>query len=353
MCAPEKTMSRRWSRVLRGGLLVIFLLTLVIAQGPRVAAQEKSMEGGAATAPAGEGEAAPVEEAGGEAVEPPVVEKESIKVRPREARAFSVEALLSEPAFVFEMAGRRDPFAGPSKPHGAAEGPETTGKKATKVTMGKARQLSVEEQQQLVDRAQELFNQIKACIAAQDYQQAIRLHDEELMKIMARKEDITAPTLKTKLLAIESGAASVEKLIAEAKLNILYEQITGLHSAVTAAFQAGDYENVIKLAGDLEKVFSVGREALLAAPDSQKRQEVAALKTQADLYRQKAEVRLEFSKKQFVIAGIAWSPQKSFVIVNDKDLTVGATIDDVKIVGIAPGKITMEFKGETFEKYVE
>ena len=310
-----------------------------------VAAQEDPTEGT-------ETEESAEEEAPAEVEEPPVVEKAAITVRPVETEDFTIEKALEYPLYEFRMAGRRDPFARPDQAEAALPGAQdTTGGGSTVITLPD--KLTVEQQKELVDKAATLLAQIKERIDAQEYREAVRIHDRELAPILKRREDITVPNLKARLTAVETQAATIEKAIAEAKVTVLHEQMIEMESVLLSSWKAADYGVVVEQAGSIQEAFSDAREVLLTASDSEKKRRIAQIKTEADSYGHRGQVRLEFADKELVISGIAWSPGRSFAIVNGRDMGVGAVIDEVKIVEITTSKVTMEYKGETFDKYVE
>jgi len=270
-------------------------------------------------------EEVPVEEE-----EPPVVEKEAITVRSRDKETFKIEEALAYPRFEFQMEDRRDPFARPDRADAALAGPrDVTDEGPRVITLSD--ELSPEQQKELVDKAAVLLTEIKQHIDDQDYREAVRVYDRDLAPLIKRKEDVTVPNLKSRL----------------------DDEMVGMQTVLLSRWKAADYEVVLKQANEIQKAFSDARDILLIVSDSDKKRKIARIKTEADSYGHRAKVRLEFAKKVLVISGIAWSPGRSFAIVNGRDMRVGAMIDEAKITDITTSKITMEFKGETFDKYVE
>ena len=287
-----------------------------------------------------------------EGKEPPVVVKKDVRVRRQRKPEFDLKkSILVEP-FEFDMAGRRDPFsyfterADPMDAGGqtpiTVEGPPVE----PKTTL-------IEDQTLLVTSAADLLAAIKKNIDAGNYKEAVQIYDKELKGLVERREELSDDDLRARLDVIAGEAAKVEDLINQAKLDILHDDLTVLAKRVEQSWQGARYDQVVVAAKEFEKIFTDGSSVMLGTGDVKKKQAISQMRTQVNLKKHRAEVRLEFTKKTFEITGIAWSPTTSYAIINEQDVGEGESIDDVRIVKIRPGRITMEYRGESFEKFVE
>ena len=284
--------------------------------------------------------------------EPPVIDELAIEVPPEEKKAFKLEEALAEETFVFNMNARRDPFTYFTERPGDFPEEGVTG--GTPGGLVRAPEfLPVGAQERIVKTASAAFARMKQSIAGGDYSGAMQIYERELTPIMKQKHLVTNAKLKGKLDDLEEQAAKVKDLINEAKLNELHKALLALHGRLKAAWQNADYETVVAAGEGFDAIFSEGQSVMVGAGDAAKKKAVVDMNTEVGILRRRAEVRLEFSKKSFSVAGIAWSSKKSFAIINELDMGEGEIIDGVTIVKIRPGRITMEYKGETFEKFVQ
>jgi len=284
--------------------------------------------------------------------EPPVVVKKDVRVRRQRKPEFELKkSILVEP-FEFDMANRRDPFSYFTE---RADPMDAGGQKPITVRAppDERETTPIEDQALLVTSAADLLAAIKKNIEAGNYKEAVLIYDKKLKDLVKRGEDLTDDDLRARLDVIAGEAAKVEDLINQAKLDILHDDLTILAERVEQSWKAARYDPLIVAAKEFEKIFTDGSSVMLGATEVKKRQAINQMRTQVTLKKHRAEVRLEFTKKTFEITGIAWSPTTSYAIINEQDVGVGESIEDVRIVKIRPGRITMEYRGESFEKFVE
>lgn len=315
--------------------------------GPEAAAVVVSEDDTVAT----EAPASPPVDEEDEDKEPAVVVKRDVRVRRQRKPEFDLRESIFAEAFEFDMAGRRDPFsyfaeradpidAGGQQPIELVvpEEPETT---------------PIEEQELIVTSAADLLAMMKKNIDAGNYKEAVQTYDKKLTALFKRRDELTTEPLKERLATIESEAGKVGDLINQAKLDILYDDLAAHAKRVEQSWQAARYDQVIATAKEFERIFTESSSVMLGTGDPKKKQAVNRMRTKVNLKKHRSEVRQEFAKKTFEITGIAWSPGQSLAIINEQDVAEGESIEDVRIAKIRPGRITMEYRGESFEKFVE
>ena len=283
--------------------------------------------------------------------EPLVVVRKDVRVRRQRKPEFDVKkSILSEP-FEFDMAKRRDPFGYFAE---RADPMDDGGLKSIKPPEPDEPETTpIEDQKLLVTSAADLLARMKKNIHAGKYKEAIQIYDQELKALLERRKELIDDDLRARLDEIQGEAAKVEDLINQAKLDILHEDLSVLTKRVEQSWQAARYDEVVTVAKEFEKIFTEGSSVTLGAGAPEKKQAISRMRTNVNLKQHRSEVRLEFAKKSFEITGIAWSPTRSFAIINEQDIGQGESIDDVRIVTIRPGRITMEYRGESFDKFVD
>jgi len=285
--------------------------------------------------------------------------EETLKIKagaPAEKRTIN-EQLRDEP-FIYKSPVERDPFKTPLTEKAKLTQPvvpkrRKIGKPVKGGPKGKgvpAQQLSLEQQTEILEGLADVKKQIDDAISAKkiDEKLVLGLNDQFGRRLETVDPKITDPNMRRRLRSLVQDHENIRPRLIKIMVKHFAGDIERKATVIRKEFELENYQSVITLAGELADYLEKNKDLLETDPDVGAK----VLKTMSGVaaLSRKADVRMEFAKKTFVINGINWSPEMAMAIMNEKiDVSIGTEVDGAKVVKITKTSVVLDFKGELFE----
>ncbi|MCI0651066.1 MAG: hypothetical protein L0Z55_04205 [Planctomycetes bacterium] len=196
------------------------------------------------------------------------------------------------------------------------------------------------KQEQVVEEARRLLAAIERALAQDDEDRAMKAYTD-LLKITPHVNRMSVPIFRAEFRQIIARKEEIESRIQEIRLKYFYGQAQLKIDDMRGAFRNEDFAQV-------EALYAEVREIASAMNDINEEFREVSVKVMevADEWLRKAKIRAEFNAKPLEIQGIVSDDKASFVIINDRLLKVGESLEDLRVVKIEPHRVLMLFKGE-------